>query len=97
MCGITGFIDFSRQAKREFLLGTVEKMATTFYHRGSDSAGAWADEAHPIHLRLLQENNFKIIYDEVFESPSKLSKRGLVKPFSVLTNEDLIASGAFVQ
>ncbi|MDQ3041746.1 MAG: asparagine synthase (glutamine-hydrolyzing) [Acidobacteriota bacterium] len=45
MCGITGFIDFNRQAKREFLLGTVEKMATTLHHRGPDSAGAWADEA----------------------------------------------------
>ncbi|MEO8072980.1 MAG: asparagine synthase (glutamine-hydrolyzing), partial [Acidobacteriota bacterium] len=44
MCGITGFIDFSRQARREFLLGTVEKMATTLYHRGPDSAGVWADE-----------------------------------------------------
>ena len=45
MCGITGFIDFSRQAKREFLLGTVERMATTLYKRGPDSAGAWADES----------------------------------------------------
>ncbi len=50
MCGITGFIDFSRQAKREFLLGTVEKMAMTLYHRGPDSAGVWADEACGITL-----------------------------------------------
>ncbi len=44
MCGITGFIDFNRRAKRDFLQGTVEKMATTLYHRGPDSAGAWTDE-----------------------------------------------------
>ena len=44
MCGITGFIDFSRRARRDFLLGTVEQMATTLYHRGPDSAGMWADE-----------------------------------------------------
>ncbi len=50
MCGITGFIDFSRRANREFLLGTVEKMATTLYHRGPDSAGVWADEACGITL-----------------------------------------------
>lgn len=50
MCGITGFIDFSCQAKREFLLGTVEKMAMTLYHRGPDSAGVWADEACGITL-----------------------------------------------
>ncbi|MBA3632970.1 MAG: asparagine synthase (glutamine-hydrolyzing) [Acidobacteria bacterium] len=50
MCGITGFIDFSRRAKRGFLLETVEKMATTLYHRGPNSAGAWADEAGGITL-----------------------------------------------
>lgn len=44
MCGIAGFIDFSRKARREFLLGTVERMAMTLYKRGPDSAGAWADE-----------------------------------------------------
>ncbi len=50
MCGITGFIDFSRQAKRESLLGAVERMATTLYHRGPDSAGAWTDEKRGVAL-----------------------------------------------
>lgn len=50
MCGITGFIDFSRRANQEFLLGTVEKMATTLYHRGPDSAGVWTDERYGVAL-----------------------------------------------
>jgi asparagine synthase (glutamine-hydrolysing) len=44
MCGITGFIDFNRQAKREFLLSKVGEMTTTLFHRGPDSAGIWVDE-----------------------------------------------------
>lgn len=50
MCGIAGFMDFSRKATREFLLGTVERIATTLYHRGPDSAGAWADEKRGVAL-----------------------------------------------
>lgn len=50
MCGITGFIDFSRRAKRENLLGTIEGMTTALYHRGPDSGGAWADETRGVVL-----------------------------------------------
>jgi asparagine synthase (glutamine-hydrolysing) len=50
MCGITGFIDFSRRAKRENLLGTIEEMTTALYHRGPDSGGAWADETRGVVL-----------------------------------------------
>ncbi|MEO8072982.1 MAG: hypothetical protein ABI686_07015 [Acidobacteriota bacterium] len=54
-------------------------------------------EPHSTHLKLLRENNFKIVCDEVFELPSKLSKKDLSKRHNALSDEDLTASSAFVQ
>ncbi|VAX19832.1 Asparagine synthetase [glutamine-hydrolyzing], partial [hydrothermal vent metagenome] len=43
MCGITGFIDLSRQTGGDELKETVERMAGTLQHRGPDGAGSWVD------------------------------------------------------
>ena len=43
MCGIAGFIDFSRQTSAAALKATVSQMASTLRHRGPDDAGVWTD------------------------------------------------------
>lgn len=43
MCGITGFIDASRQTSPEILENTVRRMSDTLRHRGPDDEGAWVD------------------------------------------------------
>ena len=43
MCGITGFIDISRQAKNDELYARVTRMADTLRHRGPDDNGTWID------------------------------------------------------
>lgn len=43
MCGITGFIDFSRQLSRDELEPTVARMTETLVHRGPDDGGVWVD------------------------------------------------------
>jgi hypothetical protein len=54
-------------------------------------------ELHSTHLKLLLENGFKVVCDEVFDLPSKLSKRDLAERYRTLSDKDLTASGAFVQ
>jgi len=43
MCGITGFIDYSRQLSDDDLINIVDAMADTITHRGPDDSGAWVD------------------------------------------------------
>ncbi|MCL4477639.1 MAG: asparagine synthase (glutamine-hydrolyzing) [Deltaproteobacteria bacterium] len=43
MCGITGFIDISRQAKNDELYARVTRMADTLRHRGPDDNGVWVE------------------------------------------------------
>lgn len=44
MCGVTGFIDFTKTTKRENLLEIVGRMSDRLVHRGPDDYGAWVDE-----------------------------------------------------
>ena len=43
MCGLTGFVDFTRRTSAEDLGARVEAMAETLRHRGPDDDGAWTD------------------------------------------------------
>ena len=43
MCGITGFIDSSRNLTQADLLSLSTRMADALIHRGPDDGGAWAD------------------------------------------------------
>ena len=43
MCGITGFLDCSRQFNDVELQSTVTRMSDTIRHRGPDDSGAWVD------------------------------------------------------
>lgn len=50
MCGITGFIDFSRQTAADCGLALAEAMAAAIRHRGPDDGGTWSDAAHGVFL-----------------------------------------------
>jgi asparagine synthase (glutamine-hydrolysing) len=50
MCGITGFIDFTRQSGSEDLRVLVRYMADKLRHRGPDDAGEWVDPASGVAL-----------------------------------------------
>ncbi|MCH7550335.1 MAG: asparagine synthase (glutamine-hydrolyzing) [Proteobacteria bacterium] len=43
MCGLTGFIDFTRSTSEDALREKVGVMAETLRHRGPDDDGAWVD------------------------------------------------------
>ncbi len=43
MCGLTGFIDFTRSTPADVLRGRVGAMAETLRHRGPDDDGVWVD------------------------------------------------------
>jgi asparagine synthase (glutamine-hydrolysing) len=43
MCGLTGFIDFTRRTSAGDLAQRVEAMAETLRHRGPDDGGVWTD------------------------------------------------------
>jgi len=43
MCGIAGFLDFTRQNPSELLRTTVKRMGDTLRHRGPDDVGTWVD------------------------------------------------------
>jgi asparagine synthase (glutamine-hydrolysing) len=44
MCGITGFLDLTRQLPNSELKATVTRMSDMIRHRGPDDSGAWVDE-----------------------------------------------------
>lgn len=50
MCGITGFIDFSRQTTADTGLLLAEAMAAAIRHRGPDDGGTWSDTTHGVFL-----------------------------------------------
>ncbi|MDD3653298.1 MAG: hypothetical protein PHO01_03775 [Desulfotomaculaceae bacterium] len=50
MCGITGFVDFTRQTGNDQLRAMVRQMSDTIRHRGPDDEGAWVDEKAGIAL-----------------------------------------------
>ncbi|MEE8352585.1 MAG: asparagine synthetase B, partial [Rhodospirillales bacterium] len=43
MCGLTGFIDFSRSSSADTLKAAVGTMTETIRHRGPDDDGTWTD------------------------------------------------------
>lgn len=43
MCGITGYIDTTRQTNHEDLEAIVTRMSDTIVHRGPDDSGLWVD------------------------------------------------------
>ena len=43
MCGITGFIDFSRRFAPDDLRAVIGRMTDTLVHRGPDDGGVWVD------------------------------------------------------
>jgi len=43
MCGLTGFIDFSRSSSADTLKAVVGEMTETIRHRGPDDDGVWVD------------------------------------------------------
>ena len=55
MCGLAGFVDFSRRDGEPVLAATVRTMVDTLRHRGPDDDGIWVDAAAGIafgHRRL---------------------------------------------
>jgi asparagine synthase (glutamine-hydrolysing) len=43
MCGITGFLDISKNNNQAFLQSTIGTMMETIHHRGPDDSGEWVD------------------------------------------------------
>lgn len=43
VCGVSGFLDISRQTNSDDLKATVIRMADALHHRGPDDGGAWVD------------------------------------------------------
>ena len=55
MCGIVGWLDFTKATSLEQLESTVSSMADMLAHRGPDDSGFWADEKNGVafgHRRL---------------------------------------------
>src|SRR5664279_884302 len=50
MCGITGFLDLTRQLPNNELKATVTHMSDMIRHRGPDDSGAWVDEQYGVAL-----------------------------------------------
>jgi asparagine synthase (glutamine-hydrolysing) len=50
MCGITGFLDFTRTTTAGDLRAIVTRMADALRHRGPDDAGVWVDPAAGVAL-----------------------------------------------
>jgi asparagine synthase (glutamine-hydrolysing) len=50
MCGITGFLDRSRQNSNETLSQQVEAMMNSIQHRGPDDSGLWTDPKQGVAL-----------------------------------------------
>ncbi len=52
---------------------------------------------HSAHLRLLQEEGFRIVCDQTIHATSHLTKDALARRFRTMPDDDLITSGAFIQ
>lgn len=52
---------------------------------------------HSVHIALLRETGFRILYDQKFIRPNILDKSQLAPRFKKLPSEDLTISGAFIQ
>ena len=50
MCGLTGFLNASRDQSADRMLAIVRRMADTLHHRGPDDTGTWCDPASGIAL-----------------------------------------------
>lgn len=50
MCGLTGFLDASRNKTADELLDQVARMTETLHHRGPDDTGTWCDASQGIAL-----------------------------------------------
>ncbi|OJX10918.1 MAG: asparagine synthase (glutamine-hydrolyzing) [Caedibacter sp. 37-49] len=52
MCGITGFLEFSRAHSSNLLKKQVSQMTESLIHRGPDDGGVWTEEEHGIALGM---------------------------------------------
>ena len=50
MCGLTGFLNCSRDQTADAMRTVVTRMAATLHHRGPDDSGTWCDPAEGIAL-----------------------------------------------
>src|SRR4051794_40993634 len=50
MCGLAGFVNRSRTARREDLCAAVRNMSEALRHRGPDDSGVWVDESAGVAL-----------------------------------------------
>ncbi len=50
MCGITGFLNISREISTEDMDSVIHKMSYALNHRGPDDSGIWVDSQNPIAL-----------------------------------------------
>jgi len=50
MCGITGFIDFTKQTSSDVLYSCAQKMADQIAYRGPDDSGIWIDPRQGVAL-----------------------------------------------
>jgi hypothetical protein len=53
-------------------------------------------ETHSTHIQLLQQNGFKVVFDGVICSPSKLQRNQLARKFRDKSDDDLSIRGAFI-
>jgi hypothetical protein len=54
-------------------------------------------EPHSTHIRILKEQNFNIVCDQLVKSKSNFTRRDLARKFKSITDDDLITSGSFIQ
>ncbi len=52
MCGISGFLDFSRTHSSTLLKKQISQMTDTLVHRGPDDGGIWFEDEHGIALGM---------------------------------------------
>jgi asparagine synthase (glutamine-hydrolysing) len=72
MCGISGFIDFSRQNSSDGLREVARQMASSLAHRGPDDSGVWIDHGAGVSLshRRLSIQDLTPAGHQPMESPS---------------------------
>ena len=54
-------------------------------------------EPHSTHIRLLEQNGFRIVGDFDFHEPSTLRQSDLAPRFQSMSDDDIATSGAFIQ
>ena len=54
-------------------------------------------EPHSTHLKMLNEEGFKIICDKITKSKSNINRNSLARRFRWMSDDDMTTSGAFIQ